>query len=59
MADTPEKKYDDFVFVTPETATEAQRTKTVLGVDIKNNVFGGGNQADVTGKTNVKIGKEN
>ena len=50
---------ESIVFVTPETATEAQRTKTVLGVDIKNNVFGGGNQADVTGKTNVKIGKEN
>ena len=50
---------ESIVFVTPETATEAQRTKTVLGVDIKNNVFGGGNKADVTGKTNVKIGKEN
>lgn len=30
---------------------------TVLGVDIRNNVYGGGNNAEVTGKTNVNIGK--
>ena len=29
----------------------------VLGVDIRGNVYGGGNQADVTGKTNVVIGQ--
>ena len=53
------KMGESIVFVTPETATETERTKTVLGVDIKNNVFGGGNQADVTGKTNVVVGKDN
>ena len=45
------------VFVTPEAATEANRTKTVLGADIRGNVFGGGNAADVTGNTNVVVGK--
>jgi len=45
------------VFESPETASLADRTKTVVGVDIRNNVFGGGNQADVTGNTNVVVGK--
>ncbi len=31
----------------------------VLGVDIRGNVFGGGNNAPVTGNTNVEIGKKN
>ena len=31
--------------------------KTVLGVDIRGNVFGGGNQAKVTGNTNVVVGR--
>lgn len=30
----------------------------VIGADIRGNVYGGGNQADVTGSTNVIIGKE-
>ena len=30
----------------------------VIGVDIKGNVYGGGNNAGVTGNTNVTIGKE-
>ena len=30
----------------------------VLGVDIQGNVYGGGNAAEVTGKTNVVIGKK-
>ena len=30
---------------------------TVLGVDIRDNVYGGGNNAEVTGNTNVNIGK--
>jgi hypothetical protein len=33
--------------------------KEVLGVDIRGNVYGGGNNAEVTGNTNVNIGKEN
>jgi hypothetical protein len=32
--------------------------KEVLGVDIRGNVYGGGNNAEVTGNTNVVIGKE-
>ena len=31
--------------------------KDVLGVDIRGNVYGGGNNAEVTGNTNVVIGK--
>ena len=31
--------------------------KQVVGADIRGNVYGGGNQADVTGRTNVIIGK--
>ena len=33
--------------------------KDVLGVDIRGNVYGGGNNAEVTGNTNVNIGKQN
>jgi hypothetical protein len=32
--------------------------KEVLGVDIRGNVYGGGNNAEVTGDSNVKIGKK-
>ena len=32
--------------------------KKVLGVDIRGNVYGGGNNAEVTGDTNVNIGKK-
>ena len=31
--------------------------KDVIGVDIRGNVYGGGNNAEVTGNTNVNIGK--
>ena len=31
---------------------------TVLGVDIRDNVYGGGNNAEVTGNANVNIGKK-
>ena len=33
--------------------------KTVLGADIRGNVYGGGNNAEVTGDAKVKIGKKN
>ena len=32
--------------------------KTVVGVDIRGNVYGGGNNAEVTGDTHVQIGKK-
>jgi hypothetical protein len=32
--------------------------KDVIGADIRGNVYGGGNAAEVTGNTNVTIGKE-
>jgi len=31
--------------------------KPVVGADIRGNVYGGGNAADVTGNTNVVIGR--
>ena len=47
------------------TATEGNKAKEgviyympVLGADIRGNVFGGGNQAEVTGNTNVNVGKK-
>ena len=33
--------------------------KDVIGADIRGNVYGGGNEAEVTGNTNVQIGKKN
>ena len=33
--------------------------KDVEGVDIRGNVYGGGNNAEVTGDSKVKIGKKN
>ena len=32
-------------------------TKNVVGADIRGNVYGGGNEAQVTGNTNVVVGK--
>ena len=37
---------------------EDESERDVVGVDIRGNVFGGGNKAEVTGDTNVIIGKE-
>ena len=48
---------DQQLFATPTDATETERTKAVIGADIRGNVYGGGNAADVTGNTNVKIGR--
>ena len=45
---------------TEATGTAVEGTtyyKKVLGVDIRGNVYGGGNNAAVTGNTNVNIGK--
>ncbi len=41
-----------------EPTTDADRTHTVIGVNITGNVYGGGNAALVTGDTNVLIGTE-
>ena len=38
--------------------TENEKAKTVVGADIRGNVYGGGNNAAVEGKTNVVIGEE-
>ena len=38
--------------------TDEERTVDVKGADIRGNVYGGGNEAEVTGNTNVVIGRE-
>lgn len=43
----------------PDTTETDERKKPVLGADIRGNVYGGGNNAEVTGDTNVTIGKKN
>lgn len=41
----------------PTTTDVDESIKTVAGADIRGNIYGGGNQAEVTGDTNVQIGK--
>ena len=40
-----------------ENTTDEERTHTVTGADIRDNVYGGGNAAEVTGNTYVVVGK--
>ena len=47
--------YDEATGTAVEGTTYYQK---VLGVDIRGNVYGGGNNAEVTGDTNVNIGKK-
>ena len=54
-AGTPEDDSDD-VYEEQDT-TDEERKHEVKGVDIRGNVYGGGNNAEVTGNTNVVIGK--
>ena len=42
----------------PTTTEVNEKVKTVVGADIKGNVYGGGNNAEVTGDTDVVIGKK-
>ena len=58
-------EYDEIVSVaaayTEATSTAVEGTtyyKKVLGANIRGNVYGGGNNAEVTGNTNVFIGKK-
>ena len=56
---TPKKKTVTTNGVTSEVdTTDQERTHTVIGANITGNVYGGGNAADVSGDTNVVIGKE-
>lgn len=50
-------QYVDATGTASATATYYQK-KTVLGADIRGNVYGGGNEAIVTGATDVNIGVE-
>jgi len=42
----------------PSAGTTYYKKYTIKGADIRGNVYGGGNNADVTGNTNVVIGKK-
>ena len=55
--ETPKKKPDTTNGGEMNTTVE-DRTHIVKGANITGNVYGGGNAADVTGDTNVVIGKE-
>ena len=56
---TPTNPYE---YVAAGNTFDADKTyyveKPVVGVDIRGNVYGGGNNAEVTGDTNVTIGKK-
>ena len=43
---------------TAQADTTYYEKQDVLGVDIRGNVYGGGNNAEVTGDSKVKIGKK-
>ena len=44
--------------VAPSSGTTYYKNYTIKGADIRGNVYGGGNNADVTGNTKVVIGKK-
>ena len=50
-------KYDTKASGTAQEGVTYYEKKTVVGVNIRGNVYGGGNNAAVTGNTNVQIGK--
>ena len=54
------KSGDEYTPASGEAAADTDYYKkyTVLGVDIRDNVYGGGNNAEVTGNANVNIGKK-
>jgi hypothetical protein len=43
---------------TPVEGTTYYKKYAIKGADIRGNVYGGGNQAEVTGDTHVQIGKK-
>ena len=48
-----------YVSISDNPSTEEnEKVKPVKGVDIRGNVYGGGNKAEVTGNTNVVIGRQ-
>ena len=59
-ADCYTKSGDEYTPASGEAAedTDYYKKYTVLGVDIRDNIYGGGNNAEVTGNTNVNIGKK-
>jgi hypothetical protein len=50
--------YTEITTGTAVNGTTYYEKKDVLGADIRGNVYGGGNNAEVTGNTNVVIGKD-
>ena len=60
--DSATKTYDYTLIVdadkTAEEGVNYYQKRDVAGADIRGNVYGGGNKADVTGSTNVVVGKK-
>ena len=54
---TPAKVCFESITDNPATTDVDERVKSVVGADIRGNVYGGGNNAVVTGNTNVVVGK--
>ena len=54
------KSVETYVSIDDDAATAdvKENVKAVIGADIRGNVYGGGNNAQVTGNTNVNIGKK-
>ena len=54
------KSVETYVSIDDDAATAdvKENVKAVTGADIRGNVYGGGNNAEVTGNTNVTIGQE-
>ena len=50
--------YTEITDIDAKAVSDTTYYKKVLGVDIRGNVYGGGNNAEVTGHTNVVIGKK-
>ena len=50
-------KFDSLTDITL-TGNDKRVSKPVVGADIRDNVYGGGNNAEVTGNTNVTIGEK-
>ena len=61
--DSATKTYDYTLIVdadkTAEEGVNYYQKRDVAGADIRGNVYGGGNKAEVTGSTNVVVGKSN
>lgn len=52
------RSFDGYTWYVQAILNRLYEEKSVIGADIRGNVYGGGNNAEVTGNTNVTIGKK-